>query len=43
MNKILSLTDDEEYIQHELQNVLPRVQCLELTIDYMTGKLVEES
>ena len=36
-------TNDEEYIQHELQNALPRVQCLELTIDHMTGKLVNES
>ena len=36
-------TDDEEYIQHELQNALPRAQCLELTIDHMTGKLVNES
>ena len=36
-------TEDEEYIQRELQNALPRVQCLELTIDHMTGKLVNES
>ena len=36
-------TDDEEYIRKELQNALPRVQCLELTIDHMTGKLVNES
>ena len=36
-------TDDEEYIQHELQNALTRVQCLELTIDHMNGKLVNES
>ncbi len=36
-------TDDEEYIQKELRNSLPRVQCLELTIDHMTGKLVNES
>ncbi len=36
-------TDDEEYIRHELQNALPRVQCLELTIEHMTGKLVNES
>ena len=36
-------TGDEEYIQHELQNALTRVQCLELTIDHMTGKLVNES
>ena len=36
-------TDDEVYIQKELQNALPRAQCLELTIDHMTGKLVNES
>ena len=36
-------TDDEDFIQRELQNALPRVQCLELTIDHMTGKLVNES
>ena len=36
-------TDDAEYIRHELQNALPRVQCFELTIEHMTGKLVNES
>ena len=36
-------TDDEDYIQKEIQNALPRAQCLELTIDHMTGKLVNES
>ena len=36
-------TDDEAFIAYELQNALPRVQCLELTIDHMTGKLVNES
>ncbi|MCR5202061.1 MAG: pyridoxamine 5'-phosphate oxidase family protein [Lachnospiraceae bacterium] len=36
-------TDDEEYIQKELENALKRVQCLELTIEHMTGKLVNES
>ena len=36
-------TDDEEYIEKELKNALPRVQCLELCIDHMTGKLVNES
>ena len=36
-------TDDEEYIQKELENALPRAQCLELTIDHMTGKLVKEA
>ena len=36
-------TDDEEYIKKELQNALDRAQCLELTIDHMTGKLVNEA
>lgn len=36
-------TNDEEYIQKELKNALPRVQCLELTIEHMSGKLVNES
>ena len=42
-NLCRKFTDDEAFIQHELQNALPRVQCLELTIDHMTGKLVNES
>ena len=36
-------TDDESYLQKELKNALPRVQCLELMIEHMTGKLVNES
>ena len=36
-------TDDEEYLQKELKNAFPRVNCLELTIEHMTGKLVNES
>ena len=36
-------TDDEEYLQKELTNAFPRVQCLELTPEHMTGKLVNES
>ena len=36
-------TDDEAYLRKELRNALTRVQCLELTIDHMTGKLVNES
>ncbi len=36
-------TDDEEYLKKELTNAFPRVQCLELTIEHMTGKLVNES
>lgn len=36
-------TDDEEYLAHELEHAFPRVQCLELTIEHMTGKLVNEA
>ena len=36
-------TDDEEYLEKELKNALPRVQCLELEIEHMMGKLVNES
>ncbi len=36
-------TDDEEYLAHELEHAFPRVQCLELTLEHMTGKLVNES
>ncbi|MBR0415532.1 MAG: pyridoxamine 5'-phosphate oxidase family protein [Clostridia bacterium] len=36
-------TDDEKYLEHELQHALPRVQCLALTPEHMTGKLVNES
>ena len=42
-NLCRKFTDDEEYLQKELTNALPRVQCLELTIEHMTGKLVNES
>ena len=36
-------TDDEEYLARELKSALPRVQCLELTPEHITGKLVNES
>ena len=36
-------TDDEEYLQQELKSALPRVQCLELTVEHISGKLVNES
>ena len=36
-------TDDEEYIKKELDSALSRVQCFELEIEHMTGKLVNES
>ena len=42
-NLCRKFTDDEDYIQYELRKSLPRVQCLEITIDHMTGKLVNES
>lgn len=42
-NLCRKFTDDEAYLQRELTHALPRVQCLELTIDHMTGKLVNEA
>ena len=42
-NLCRKFTDDEAYIRRELESALPRVQCLELTIDHMTGKRVNES
>lgn len=36
-------TDDEEYLQWELEHSLSRVLCLELVPEHMTGKLVNES
>jgi len=36
-------TDDEAYIQQELRRSGPRVQVLCLTIEHITGKLVNES
>ncbi|MBQ9228955.1 MAG: pyridoxamine 5'-phosphate oxidase family protein [Eubacterium sp.] len=36
-------TDDEDYLQKELATALPRVQCLALTPQHITGKLVNES
>ena len=36
-------TDDEEYLQKEMTNVFPRVQCLEIIPEHMSGKLVNES
>lgn len=36
-------TDDEKYIEDEIRNACPRVLCLELVPEHMTGKLVNES
>ncbi|MDT3844737.1 MAG: pyridoxamine 5'-phosphate oxidase family protein [Bacillota bacterium] len=40
---VKKFTDDEVYLEKELKNALPRVQCLKLVPDHMTGKLVNES
>ena len=40
---VRKFTDDEEYLRRELDSALGRVQCLSLTIEHMTGKLVNES
>lgn len=42
-NLSLKFTDDEEYIEEEIKSACPRVQCLELVPEHMTGKLVNES
>ena len=42
-NLCRKFTDDEAYLEKELKNALPRVLCLELTIEHMTGKLVNEA
>lgn len=42
-NLVRKFTDDEEYLHKELTNAFPRVCCMELTIEHMTGKLVNES
>ena len=36
-------TDDRSYIDNELKNAGPRMACLEITPEHMTGKLVNES
>lgn len=36
-------TDDKAYIEHEIQNALPRAICLELIPERISGKLVNES
>lgn len=42
-NLVRKFTDDEEYLRKELENAFSRVCCLELTIEHMSGKLVNES
>ena len=40
---VLKFTDDKDYLEKELTNALPRVQCFELEIEHITGKLVKEA
>ena len=40
---VKKFTDDQAYLEKELKNALSRVQCLEFTIEHITGKLVNES
>ena len=42
-NLVRKFTDDEEYLEKELASAFGRVNCLELAIEHMTGKLVNES
>lgn len=42
-NLALKFTDDTEYIDKEIKNSLKHVQCLEIIIDHISGKLVNES
>ena len=42
-NLCRKFTDDEEYLEKELANAFHRVCCVELNIEHMTGKLVNES
>jgi len=37
------ISDDEEFLENEMKNALPRVQCLQLIPEHMTGKMVNES
>ncbi|MCR5699077.1 MAG: pyridoxamine 5'-phosphate oxidase family protein [Treponemataceae bacterium] len=41
-NLVFKFIDDKEYLKKELDSALSRVQCLEFTIEHMTGKLVNE-
>ena len=36
-------TDDRAYMEREIQQAGPRVRCLELTVEHMSGKRVVES
>ena len=37
------ITNDQNYINHELKYSGPSVQCFELIPDYISGKIIKES
>lgn len=39
----LKFTDDKEYIEQEIKRSGSRVCCLALSVEHMTGKIVNES
>lgn len=39
---VKKFTDDEEYLKKEMAQAFSRVQCLEFSIEHITGKLVKE-
>jgi len=43
INICRKFTDDKEFIQKEMDNAFPRVCCLEIAVEHITGKLVNES
>ncbi len=43
MRRFKQQISDAEYLEKELNNAFPRVQCLEFSPEHMTGKLVNES
>lgn len=42
-NLCLKFTDDESYIEEEIEKYSHKVQCLEIVPEHITGKLVNES
>ena len=42
-NLCRKFTDDEVFLEREMKNAFPRVCCLEIEIEHMAGKLVNES
>ncbi|MCQ2484007.1 MAG: pyridoxamine 5'-phosphate oxidase family protein [Clostridia bacterium] len=42
-NLCLKFTDDQSYIEKEIENFSSKVQCLEIVPEHITGKLVNES